>query len=336
MAKMSKKGYCPNCDAERELRRVRTREKVAVRGEKFEVGTAYWRCLTCDEEFEGPGDAHDEVAEAYRLYRAKRGFLQPEDIKFLREGYGLTQGQLAQVLGFGAVTLSRYENGMLQSAAHDRMLQMVRDPRAFWVMLNRLGNRVSLPASTIDRLRHRLQEVMQSVQLLDPVLEAALDYEADGRSGRRRFSLEKFVNAVLFFCQTPQWKTAMNKFLFYADFKHFRAHGRSITGARYAHAPFGPCPDKFEHLFVRLADRGDVKITEVSGKDYAGEMICAFTKPDMSVFKRGEIQVLTDVRNRLGRLTAKKLSHLSHGERGYTETKSGELISYRYAKHLQI
>lgn len=336
MAKMTTKGYCPNCEAERELKRVRAREKVTVRGEPIEVEALYWRCLTCGEEFEAPGDNHDELVEAYTLYRAKKGFMQPEDIKALRDQYGLTQGELAQILGFGAVTLSRYETGALQSAAHDRMLQMIRDPRAFWAFMDRLGDRVSVPAATREKLRNTLRALVGSGALPDPALQAALDYKPDDRSGQCRFTLEKFANAILFFCERPQWKTAINKFLFYADFKHFRSHRRSITGARYAHAPFGPCPDKFEHLFAWLADQGGVDISEVAKRDYSGEKIRALTKPDMSVFARSEVQVLREVKEKLAGMTAKDLSDLSHGERGYTQTKTGELISYRYSKDLRI
>jgi len=336
MGKIMTKGYCPNCETERELKRVRAREKITVRGEKIDVEAMYWRCLTCGEEFEAPGDGHDETVDAYRLYRAKKGFMQPEDIKALRDQYSLTQGELAQILGFGSVTISRYETGALQSAAHDRMLQMIRDPRAFWAFLNRLGDRVSVTAATRDKLTKKLRQLVDSSGLLDTALEATLDHKPDELSGQCRFILEKFVNAILFFCHPPQWKTTINKFLFYADFKHFRSRSRSITGARYAHAPFGPCPDKFEHLFVWLADQGSVDISEVTGKDYAGEKIRALTKPDMNVFTRSEIQVLRQVKEKLGGMTAKALSDLSHGERGYTQTKSGELISYRYAKHLRI
>lgn len=330
------KGYCPSCDTERELRRVRRREKVTVRGEEIGVEALYWRCVTCGEEFEGPEDTHDEVAEAYRVYRAKKGLMQPEDVKALREDYGLTQGELAQILGFGAVTLSRYETGMLQTAAHDRMLQMVRDPRAFWAMLNRLGHTVPLHPERLRRLKEKLRETISSGQVLDPIIEAPLGYKADERSGRRRFRLEKFINVILFFCQTPQWKTTINKFLFYADFKCFRDYGHSITGARYAHATYGPCPDMFEHLFIWLADRGNVGITEVSGKDCGGEKIRALTEPDMTIFSSDESRVLAEVRKSLGRKTAKGLSELSHGERGYMETESGQVISYRYAEYLRI
>jgi len=336
MSRMTKKGYCPKCDTDRELKRLRTREKVTVRGEKIEVEVFYSRCLTCGEEFEGPEDTHDEVAEAYRQYRAKMDFMQPEDIKALREEYGLTQGELAQILGFGAVTLSRYETGALQTAANDRMLQMARDPRAFWSILNRLGHREPLNPRRLRRLREKLRETISSGLAIDPILEAALNYQADDRSGHRKFHLEKFVNTILFFCKTPQWKTSINKFLFYADFKCFRDYGHSITGARYANAPFGPCPDMFEDLFIWLAKRENVEITEDSGRDYAGERIRASTEPDMSVFSADESRVLAETKRSLGKKYAKTLSELSHGERGYTETESGQLISYRYAQFIRI
>ena len=334
--KVKTKGYCPNCETDRDLEHIETVEKVKVRGEDIEVKAVYWRCLDCGEEFEGPDDDRDEVADAYTQYRAKKGFMQPEDIKALRENYGLTQGDLAQILGFGAVTLSRYETGMLQTASHDRTLQMLRNPRNFWATLSRLGDKVSLPPAKLSRLKERLREIIISGEMFDPLLEAALDYEGDEWSGYRRFSLENFINTILFFCETPRWKTSINKFLFYADFKCFRVYGRSITGAHYAHAPYGPCPDKFEHLFLWLAERGNIEITEVSGKDYGGEKIRATTKADMSVFSRNEQQVLIEVKKKLGERTAKALTGLSHVEQGYKETGNGELISYRYAEHLRI
>lgn len=334
--KMTQMGYCPTCETERELKYVRAREKVTVRDEKIELDVFYWRCLACGEEFEGPGDTHDEVAEAYRLYRAKKGFMQPEEIKALREDYGLTQGELAQILGFGAVTLSRYENGMLQTTAHNRILQTVRDPRTFWVMLNRPDIQTSLPPAKLARVRNRVRETISSGEVFDPVLEMALDYEPDQLSGHQRFNRQKFVNAIFFFCQQQQWKTKINKLLFYADFKHFRDHGRSITGARYAHAPFGPCPDKFHRSFTWLAERGDVEISEVPVGNNVGEEIRACIEPDLSVFAKSEVKVLMEIKEQLSNKTSKRLSDLSHAELGYIETESGQLISYRYAQFIRV
>lgn len=334
MTMTTKKGFCPSCDSEQELEHVRRRETITVRGEKIAVQGSYWRCRACREEFEGP-DGCDEVAEAYTLYRKKKGLMPPDEIKRLREGYGLTQGELARILGFGAVTLSRYENGMLQTTAQDRILQVLRDPRAFWTFCKRSAEAGDVPPERLARIREKVLQSLAGRAPLDPAVQMALEHPADHLSGRRRFDLEKFRGVVLFFCETPRWKTTMNKLLFYADFICYREHGRSITGARYAHVPFGPCPDKFESLFAWLAERKDVEIRERLVGRYTGEEIRALAKPDAGLFSDRELQILKSVRARLGRLTAKALSDLSHKEQGYRETQDGKLISYRYAESLQ-
>ncbi len=331
----AKRGYCPNCESEQELEPVQRRETVTVRGEKIQVQTFFWRCRACGEEFEGP-DGHDEVAHAYTLYRAKKGLMQPREIRQLREEYGLTQGELAKILGFGAVTLSRYETGMLQTAAQDRILQMLRDPRAFWSMLKQAGDAGDVRPATLARVREKVKEGMRDRAPLDPALQAGLDYGPSHLSGRRRFHLEKFRNAVLFLCQTSRWKTTINKLLFYADFRCFRDYQYSITGARYAHAPFGPCPDKFESLFAWLAERKDIEVSEVPIANSTGEQIRSVAQPEEALFSSHELRILTEVRDYFGRMTAKALSDLSHKEQAYRATQTGELISYRYAQTLKI
>jgi len=315
---------------------MRRRERVTIRGEKVQVQAAYWRCRACGEEFEGP-DGYDEVAQAYRLYRAKKGMMQPEEIKQLREEHGLTQSELAKILGFGSVTLSRYETGMLQTAAQDRILQMLRDPRAFWSLLKQAGDAGDVSAPKLARIREKVKEGMRGRAPLDPVIQAALDYGPSHLSGSRRFHLEKFRNAVLFFCQTSRWKTTINKLLFYADFRCFRDHQHSITGTRYAHAPFGPCPDKFESLFAWLAERKDIDVSEVTiARNCTGEQIRSVAQPEKGLFSNREFRILTEVRDHFGRMSAKALSDLSHKEQAYRETQNGELISYRYAQSLKM
>lgn len=327
-------GYCPNCEAEQALEHIRKRETVTVRGEKIAVQAAYFRCRVCGDEFEEPG-ARDEVAEAYALYREKTGLMQPEEIKRLREGYGLTQAELAKVLGFGAVTLSRYENGMLQTVAQDRMLQMLRDPRAFWTLCRQSAEAGEISGATLQRVREKSLPGLSVEMSLDPAVQMALAHGSDHLSGGRPFDSEKFRNVVLFLCEKPRWKTTMNKLLFYADFESHRQCGHSITGARYVHATFGPCPDKYEALFAWLVDRKDITISERSVGKHLGDEIQALRKPNTGIFSNRELHVLRTVRGRLGRRTASDLSNLSHDEQGYRETQDGELISYRYAKSLR-
>ncbi len=120
------KGICPNCEKETELELVRTKEVVEVRGEAIEVDVEYFKCAECGADFvntRGP----DALVLAYREYRHRRDMLQPEQIRGWRKQYGLTQNELSKILGWGGVTLSRYENGALHSKAHEKILRLAME-----------------------------------------------------------------------------------------------------------------------------------------------------------------------------------------------------------------
>ncbi len=99
------------------------KQTVKVRGEEFSVSVHYYKCSSCSEEFESSKSNADPVAEAYTLYRKKNSMLTPDQIKGFRHKFDLTQKELTLLLGWGAVTLSRYENEAFQNLSHDRELQ---------------------------------------------------------------------------------------------------------------------------------------------------------------------------------------------------------------------
>ena len=123
------RGICPNCEKETELEVVRATEEIEIRGESVPVDVEYYRCLACGEEFEDPRSDDDPLDRAYREYRRRHGMMQPEDIQATRKRYGLTQSEMSRLLGWGAVTFSRYENGALQDEAHGKILRLAMEPR---------------------------------------------------------------------------------------------------------------------------------------------------------------------------------------------------------------
>ena len=73
-------------------------------------------------------DARRLRERALDLYRGKYGLLTAEDIRSLRERFGLTQAELARLLRLGQNTLSRWEAGRnIQTAAMDVLLRVLRD-----------------------------------------------------------------------------------------------------------------------------------------------------------------------------------------------------------------
>lgn len=92
----------------------------------------------CGETLSDP-DRDDAVLRTARdLYRQKHGLLTSSNIARLRGRYGLSQRALARLLGWGEVTIQRYEKGVILSPLR--------------LVLEKFGQ---APASRLSDLSHR-------------------------------------------------------------------------------------------------------------------------------------------------------------------------------------
>ncbi len=121
-----KKLICPNCEMERLVEPTKQSKEIEVMGEIFTVHVKLYKCTKCNEIIEDPHEPQDELDLAYRAYREKHEMLQPEEIKAIREKYGLSQEEFADMLGWSVATISRYEKGSLQNKLHDKILQSLK------------------------------------------------------------------------------------------------------------------------------------------------------------------------------------------------------------------
>lgn len=55
----------------------------------------------------------------------------PEEIKQIRQQYGITQVGFSRVLGFGDKTIARYENGALQDTAPNNLILLMKNEKNF-------------------------------------------------------------------------------------------------------------------------------------------------------------------------------------------------------------
>ena len=330
------RGICPNCEKETELELIRATEDIEVRGEKIPVNMEYYRCLSCGEEFEDPQSDDDPLDKAYREYRRRHQMVQPEEIRSLRKAYGLTQNEMAKLLGWGGATLSRYENGALQDEAHEKTLRLVMEPRNLLRLIE------GTPSALLEEKRKHLTRQLwaaekEAFSFLKIYEERFGKYKANEFSGYRALDLAKLFDVMLFFCRDGILKTVLNKLIFYSDFKHFKEYAVSITGARFARAPFGPAPDKWQYYLTLLIDEGALRGDEIFyDQDITGEKLTSEKHPDLNEFSETELLILASVKKHFNGWTAKQISDFSHNEKGYIETPNGRLISYEYAEDLQI
>jgi len=328
------KGICPNCEKETELEVVRTREVVEVRGEPIEVDAEFFKCMECGADFEntrGP----DALVLAYREYRHRHDMLQPEQIREWRKQYGLTQNELSKILGWGGVTLSRYENGALHSEAHEKILRLAMEPHNLFKLIEEVPD--ALPEDKRERLLGELHAVDEEACSFERLFEERFgQYAPDEFSGFRKLDWRKLFNAIIYFCSEGQPKTKLNKLLFYADFKHFKEYSVSITGARYVHLQYGPVPDDYDYYFAELSREQYLAVEEEIIGAYTSFKCVARTEPDLRAFEQTEQHVLEEVFKHFREFGSVKIMEFSHEETAYASTTEGERISYLYAKDLRI
>jgi len=332
------KGICPFCEKECNIESIETVEEIKVRGEVFEIETHYLKCTVCNSTFDDPTSDHDPLELAYREYRKRYGITQPADIKAFRKKYGLTQGELSSILGWGIATLNRYENGALQSQAHEKTLRLAMEPDNLIRLVEESPG--ALNKEKKERLMKNLQLEGEESFSFQRIFENRFGrYEPSELSGYRKLDLNKLFNAILFFCKDEEgvYKTKLNKLLFYADFKHFKEYVVSITGCRYAHIPFGPAPDNYEYYFATLIENKLLDPKEIRfDEDIVGEKLVSATEPNLSIFGEGELKIMASVKEFFKDFTATQIKDYSHEEQGYKETSNGDTISFDYAETLQL
>jgi len=318
---------CPACLKTVAPSVIEREETLPVRGEDVTVLAKVAVCPACGEDI-GTDTLDDAtLTAAYHIYRSRHGLLQPEHIRAIRSKYGLGQKAFARLLGWGDVTLARYETGSLQSKSHDTALRLAEDPDHVRELLRLHGNRLS--PEQRETLETRLEDLSSVLEGL-LAREEASTYAVD-------VGLRKLTEMVVFFAGfQPMWRTKLNKMLFYADFLHAKRHGVLISGARYVHMQYGPVPSDFYALQARLVDDADIDEVPAQEGECSGTIFVARRPADREVFSAEELQTLKDVAAYFKGWSATQLVEFSHREPAWAETGDRETIPLSYADRLQV
>ncbi|MBP7792398.1 MAG: DUF4065 domain-containing protein [Candidatus Goldbacteria bacterium] len=334
---INKKELCPECDEWIIPEIVEKEERVTVRKEEFIVRIKRAICTNCKKEFALGAPGFDEKVLAYDLYRKKHNYLLPEEIKRIREKYGLAQRAFSRLLGFGEITIHLYEKGALPDETHMEMIKLSDDPENIKRIYE--DNKEAISESDRVAFEKKLYDLLAETKKnkLREVIEDAFNYEPDIYNGFKKFNLDYVVNIyklILKFCKML-YTTHMVKILCYIDFIKFKQDNIAFTGCRYIIGEYGPFLDNYDKLFCYLVDTGVVD----SALDYPGGGKVYYFKeePDMTLFSEKDIKLIKKISEELGSLTPGKLSEKTHQEfPGWDKDKIGQFISFENAKNLKI
>ena len=330
--------YCDACGKEVETKIISRQETFNVCGEDITIEAQVMVCAECGEELFCEELDSATLVNAYNEYRRKHKLLLPDEIKKIREKYGLSQRSFAKLLNWGDKTICRYENGSVQDKAHNSLLLFLREPENMRTYLTE--NEIALD----ERQKAKLMDTVEK-------LEQDTDYRVGRRffemffsripceeNGFKGFDYEKLCAMVLFFAHESSelLKTKLMKLLNYSDMIFYKENGISMSGLKYAHLPYGPVPEHFDMLLGKMEADHIAHIEVIYDNGYEKHQVIPECDMPKDILSQEELDVLQRIFIKFKDFGSVDISNYSHNEKGYNDTKQGEIISYSYAKDIQL
>jgi putative zinc finger/helix-turn-helix YgiT family protein len=286
---------CINCDGD-QFEEKNCRFTPVINGEEVEVIVSAMVCTRCHQPLMDDEQMSQLRKAAADAYRKKSGLLTSEEIAQFRTLFGMSQAAFANYLKVGEASIKRWETYFVQDVGQD------------------------------EHIRLKCDEAYAEFSALNVHWKS---HPPDVYSGNRRFSWQLFKRAVQYLIEFAKSPLFLNKALFYADFLHYKLYDMSITGARYAHLEYGPCPQQYENLIYFMIHEGDLIRAD-------GHTLKTNHSADLSIFSDSEKEVLKFVANKAKSDGGQRLLRLSHQEDAYKNSEAMALISYEFAKTLKI
>jgi len=333
---------CPLCDKIHEIEERTRIAKTIIKGEEVNYEETYYFCLNSDEdenEFVTGKMENENLLNARNEYRKAHGLLTSDDIVSIREKYGLSQVDLAKLLGWGEATISRYESRAIQDDAYDNMLRIISDnPLAAMELLQKNGEqfaglkKMGIKQKIMEYLDEDGREYLQRKALESEYVEYE---ELSDANGMMRLDIPKLELVISYYASRiiKLYKVKLMKMLWYADSLCYKLYGHAMTGLVYCHEDMGALP--IGHYKIGGLQRVNVE----EEYDYETENIKYRFRPNEKLDETGlsieERKILDMVIEKFKTKTAPQIINYMHDEVAYKETKDKEIIPFSLAKQIR-
>lgn len=331
---------CPLCDKEHEVEERKRMSSITIKCEKVEYEESYYLCKNSDEdenEFVTAKMNDTNLMNARNAYRIKKGLLTSEEIVKIREQYGLSQSDLSNLLGWGEVTISRYESKAIQDEVYDTILKNVRDnPLKVYEYLEKNKDKFNFTkyVGIRERIIRNLDEYGKEF-LKRQVLESDYVYyiEPSDFNGNKKLDINKLESIISYFAKRVNnlYKVKLMKMLWYADSLSYKLNGMAMTGLVYCHDEMGALP--IGHY--KILDLENINVNKEEDYENTRYHILSNDKLDLSNLHSNEMDILDQVINKFKNFKAKDIVEYMHKERAYIETKDGQIIPFSLAKEIK-
>lgn len=309
--------------------------KAVFRKEEYEYTYLCYQCVDTKETFTTTQMDMVNTLQIYNVYRTAHGIPFPDEIKDVRNRYGLSASKMSKILGFGDNQYRLYENGEMPSIANGRVLKAIQSSVTFETFLDAAKD--SIPENEFLKAKKRLSEYADQ-EFIRGIM-CNLIYGESGRNkynGYAMLSTSKLKNVLLYFIEKFKgvFVTQMNKLLFYADFLSYRESGQAMTGLSFRAIQHGPVPNRWDRVYSLIDDIYQVEVESKNGN--IGNKLVSNISCDMSSFSEEQLAVLDKVYVTFKNDTPSSISQKSHDEIAWIENiDSHSLIDFKYAFSLK-
>lgn len=331
---------CPLCDKVHEVEERTRITTIIMKGEKVTYQERFYFCCNSAEEeceFATGTMANANLMSARNAYRQSKGLLTSDEIVKIREDYGLSQVELANLLGWGEATISRYESKAIQDEAYDIMLRDIKDnPLKAIEFLERNKQKFSVVKRAI--IYSKMVEKMNAygkefLSRQDFKSEYVKYSEPADENGYQVLDIDKVEYVISYFASKVQnlYKVKTMKMLWYADALFYKAYGRTMTGLVYLHDAMGALP--LGHY--KMMNLENIIVREEGTYDAVKYHIYPNTQLKDPVLTSEEVAVLDSVILKFKDYTSKEIIDYMHEEEAYKKTCLGDVIPFSLAKGLR-
>ena len=331
---------CPLCDKVHEIeQRIRV-AKTIIKGEEVNYEENYYFCQNSEEdenEFSTAKMENENLLNARNEYRKAHGLLTSNDIVAIREKYGLSQVDLAKLLGWGEATISRYESKAIQDDAYDNMLRIINDnPLAALDLLQKNGEqfaenkKLAIKQKIMENLDEEGREYLQRKVLESEYVEYE---ELSDSNGIMKLNIPKLELVISYYASKIKklYKVKLMKMLWYADSLSYKFHGHAMTGLVYCHEDMGALPIGHYKIgglqFVNMEEECDYESVKYH--------FLPNDKLDESELSVEEKEILDKVIEKFKSYTAQQIIEYMHAEIAYKKTADKEIIPFSLAEQIR-
>ena len=335
------KVYCPYCKEEVEYK-IEKRELKEFRGIEVNTFENVAICNECNQDLYVNKIEDENNERIYKIYREKANIIKAEDIVKLREKYDISQRELTAILGFGKMTINRYERGGLPTKSQsDYIKLLIENEDKFIKKVNEAYKNNNITEKTYKKIVAEGQEENISKKRVQEnirrYLKEVLNRKPDIYNGYKSLDLEKVENIISYIASKVKnlTITSLNKYLWYIDMLSFNKRAVAITGLTYQNQKFGPTivykkydelsllDDKYQREDIETENGNTTKI--ISNDNF-----------NLDKISDSEKEIIDTIIKLLKNKKVTDISEMSHREDGWKKTKRFEQISFEYAMNLKL